>query len=158
VISDILPALAAPRGDAHTGGRQAAAVTDAPAAIPFENRFDSQRHHTLMTRKNTYRVTFLNQGKVYEIYAHKVAQGGLLGFVEIEDIIFGEKTTVVVDPSEEHLKSEFQGVKRTYIPMHAVVRIDEVEKTGLSKITDAGGRGDKIMPFPVFTNHPEPKS
>lgn len=110
-----------------------------------------------MTRKNTYRVTFHNQGKVYEIYARQVAQGGLLGFVEIEDIVFGEKTTVVVDPSEEHLKSEFQGVKRTYIPMHAVVRIDEVEKTGLSKITDAGGRGDKVTPFPVFTSHPEPK-
>lgn len=110
-----------------------------------------------MTRKNTYRITFHNQGKVYEIYARKVAQGGLLGFVEIEDIVFGEKTTVVVDPSEEHLKSEFQGVKRTYIPMHAVIRVDEVEKTGPSKITDAGGRGDKVTPFPVFTSPPEPK-
>lgn len=110
-----------------------------------------------MTRKSTFRVTFHNQGKVYEIYARKVNQGSLLGFVEIEDIVFGEKTTVVVDPSEEHLKSEFQGVKRTYIPMHAVVRIDEVEKTGHSKITDAGGRGDKVTPFPVFTGTPQPK-
>ncbi len=110
-----------------------------------------------MTRKNTYRVTFHNQGKVYEIYARKVNQGGLLGFVEIEDIVFGEKTTLVVDPSEEHLKSEFQGVKRTYIPMHAVVRIDEVEKTGQSKITDGAGRGEKVTPFPLFTGHPEPK-
>lgn len=110
-----------------------------------------------MTRKSTYRVTFHNQGKVYEIYARKVAQGGLLGFVEIEDIVFGEKTTVVVDPSEEHLKSEFNGVKRTYIPMHAVVRIDEVEKTGQSKITEALGRGEKVTPFPVFTGHHDPK-
>jgi hypothetical protein len=110
-----------------------------------------------MTRKTTYRVTFHNQGKVYEIYARKVAQGGLLGFVEIEDIVFGEKTTVVVDPSEENLKSEFNGVKRTYIPMHAVVRIDEVEKTGQSKITEALGRGEKVTPFPVFTGHHDPK-
>lgn len=110
-----------------------------------------------MTRKSTFRVTFHNQGKVYEIYARKVNQGTLLGFVEIEDIVFGEKTTVVVDPSEEHLKSEFQGVRRTYIPMHAVVRIDEVEKTGHSKITDASGRGDKVTPFPVFTGTPDPK-
>ncbi len=111
-----------------------------------------------MTRKSTYRITFHNQGKVYEIYARKVNQGGLLGFVEIEDIVFGEKTTVVVDPSEEHLKSEFQGVRRTYIPMHAVIRIDEVEKTGQGKITDATGRPDKVTPFPVFTGHPDPKS
>ena len=110
-----------------------------------------------MAAKKTYRITFHNQGKVYEIYARKVAQGGLLGFVEIEDIVFGEKTTVVVDPSEENLKSEFNGVKRTYIPMHAVVRIDEVEKTGQSKITEALGRGEKVTPFPVFTGHHDPK-
>jgi hypothetical protein len=118
----------------------------------------SEQNDKPMTRKSsTYRISFHNQGKVYEIYARKVNQGGLLGFVEIEDIVFGEKTTVVVDPSEEHLKSEFQGVRRTYIPMHAVIRIDEVEKTGQGKITDATGRSDKITPFPVFTGHPDPK-
>lgn len=110
-----------------------------------------------MTRKSTYRISFHNQGKVYEIYARKVSQCGLLGFVEVEDIVFGEKTTLVVDPSEEHLKSEFQGVRRTYIPMHAVIRVDEVEKTGPSKITEASGRGEKVTPFPVFTGAPEPK-
>jgi hypothetical protein len=103
-----------------------------------------------MQRQRTYRVSFHNQGKVYEIYARNVSQSGLMGFVEIENIIFGERTTLVVDPSEEHLKSEFEGVSRTYIPMHSVIRIDEVEKSGPSKITD--GRGEKVTPFPVFTS------
>ena len=104
----------------------------------------------MVKKKSTYRVTFHNHGKVYEIYARSVNQGGLMGFIEVADIVFGERTTVVVDPSEESLKSEFAGVSRTYLPMHAVIRIDEVEKTGPSKIMD-GGRGDKITPFPVFT-------
>lgn len=104
-----------------------------------------------MTDKSTYRITFHNQGKVYEIYARKVHQSGLFGFIEIEDLVFGEKSSVVVDPSEENLKSEFSGVQRTYIPMHAVIRIDEVEKTGHSKITEAAGSGEKIAPFPVYT-------
>ena len=102
-----------------------------------------------MKRQRTYRVSFHNQGKIYEIYARNVSQSGLMGFVEIENIVFGERTTLVVDPSEEHLKSEFDGVSRTYIPMHSVIRIDEVEKSGPSKITE--GRGDKVTPFPVFT-------
>ena len=102
-----------------------------------------------MKRERTYRVSFHNQGKIYEIYARNVSQSGLMGFVEIENIVFGERTTLVVDPSEEHLKSEFEGVSRTYIPMHSVIRIDEVEKSGPSKITD--GRGDKVTPFPLFT-------
>jgi hypothetical protein len=104
-----------------------------------------------MAAKKTYRITFHNQGKVFEIYARSVHQSALFGFIEIEEIVFGEKSALLVDPSEEHLKSEFEGVSRSYIPMHAVVRIDEVEKTGLGKITKAETRGEKITPFPVFT-------
>ena len=108
-----------------------------------------------MSKKSTYRVTFHNQGKVYEIYARKVHQSGLFGFIEIEDLLFGEKSSVVVDPSEENLKSEFSGVQRTYIPMHSVVRIDEVEKTGHPKIMEDTGSGGKIAPFPVYTGGQE---
>jgi hypothetical protein len=101
--------------------------------------------------RRVYKVTFLNQGQVYEIYAKKVAQGGLLGFVEVEGIVFGQKTTVVVDPSEERLKLEFEGVKRCYIPMHAVVRIDEVDKHGPSRITEVGKTSNvAAFPMPMF--------
>jgi hypothetical protein len=68
--------------------------------------------------------------------------------VEVEGIVFGQKTTVVVDPSEERLKAEFEGVRRSYIPMHAVVRIDEVDKQGPSRITEAG-KGSNVAAFPV---------
>ncbi len=105
-----------------------------------------------MAKKHTYRVTFHNQGKVYEIYARDVHQSGMFGFIEIENIVFGEKTTVVVDPSEENLKTEFEGVTRAYVPMHAIIRIDEVEKPGHSKITDSDA---KVAPFPVYTGGKE---
>ena len=104
-----------------------------------------------MAKTSTYRITFHNHGKVYEIYARKVHQSGLFGFIEVEDIVFGEKSSVVVDPSEENLKSEFSGVQRTYVPIHAVIRIDEVEKTGHSKITEISDADAKIAPFPVYT-------
>lgn len=98
-----------------------------------------------------FKVTFLNQGQVYEVYAKKVAQGGLLGFVEIESIVFGQKTTVVVDPSEERLKLEFEGVKRFYVPIHSVVRIDEVDKPGPSRISEAGKASNvAAFPMPMF--------
>ncbi|TNG00228.1 MAG: DUF1820 family protein [Gammaproteobacteria bacterium] len=95
-----------------------------------------------------YKVIFYNQGELYEIYARQVSQGSLYGFVEVEQLVFGEKTSLVVDPSEERLKSEFSDVKRTYIPMHAVIRIDEVEKEGTPKIKD-GGKSGTVTPFPV---------
>ena len=92
-----------------------------------------------------YRITFLNKGKVYEVYAKQVYQSDLYGFIEVEDFIFDERSQVVVDPSEEKLKAEFTGVKRSCIPIQAVIRIDEVEKTGVSKISS----GDNITPFPI---------
>jgi hypothetical protein len=59
--------------------------------------------------------------------------GSLLGFVEVEKLVFGERSSVVLDPGEERIKTEFAGVKRTYLPMHSVLRIDEVRKQGVSK-------------------------
>jgi len=102
-----------------------------------------------MKSKRVYRVIFQNQGNVYELYARKVSQGDLFSFIEVEDILFGERGGVLVDPSEERLKSEFSGVKSTYIPLQAIVRIDEVEKEGVNKIIAGAGPKDNITPFPL---------
>jgi hypothetical protein len=100
-------------------------------------------------KKQIYKVVFVSQGKVYEIYARNVSQGGLFGFVEVEGLLFGEKTTVVVDPSEEALQQEFSGVERTYIPMHSIIRIDQVEKRGVSTIHPVSEPSGKITPLPT---------
>ena len=101
-------------------------------------------------KKSIYRVIFHNQGNIIELYAHEVNQNSLYAFVEVGDIIFGERSKLVVDPSEEQLKSQFSGVKRTYLPLHSIVRIDEVEKEGKSKIIpNSDDKTGKITPFPI---------
>ena len=104
-----------------------------------------------MSTKALYKIIFLNQGKVYEIFARSISQGALFGFIEVAQIVFGEKSSLVVDPSEENLKSEFENVSRIHIPMHSVIRIDEVNKQGTAKITDVSGAEGKVMPFPIYT-------
>jgi len=104
-----------------------------------------------MPATHLYKVVFHAQGKVYEIYARKVGHGSLFGFVEVEELIFGERSAVVVDPSEEKIKSEFEGVKRTFLPLHSVIRIDEVRKSGVSKISAAEGSNVTQFPYPVYT-------
>lgn len=106
-------------------------------------------------KKSIYRIIFHNQGNVYELYAHEVSQNGMFAFVEVGDIIFGERSKLVVDPSEEQLKSQFSGVKRTYIPLHAVVRIDQVEKEGNNKILSTGEDKGNVTPFPVPITPPK---
>ena len=100
-----------------------------------------------MAASHIFKVLFVNQGKVYEIYARKVGHGGLFGFIEVEELVFGERSTVVLDPAEERIKSEFEGVKRTFLPLHSVLRIDEVKKQGVSKITSF--EGTNVAQFPV---------
>jgi hypothetical protein len=94
---------------------------------------------------------FVNQGKIYEVYARKVSHGGLFGFVEIEQLVFGERSSVVLDPGEERIKSEFEGVTRSFLPMHSVLRIDEVKKQGVSKISTFEGSNVAQFPMPVYT-------
>ena len=103
-----------------------------------------------MAASHIFKVVFINQGKVYEIYARKVSHGGLFGFVEVEELVFDARKSVVVDPAEERLRIEFAGVKKTYLPMHYVLRIDEVDKQGVSKITTAEGGNVAQFPMPVF--------
>lgn len=103
-----------------------------------------------MTKQNLYRVVFMSQGQVYEIYARDVSHGDLFGFVSVEKLVFGERTTVVLDPSEERIKSEFAHVKRTYLPMHSVIRIDLVDKQGASKISKLEGNVAQF-PVPIYT-------
>ena len=85
------------------------------------------------------------------MYARSVHQGSIFGFIEVEQLVFGEKTSVVVDPSEENLKMEFSNVTRTYIPMHSIIRIDEVNKQGNAKVIQAAESGTNITPFPIYT-------
>lgn len=99
-----------------------------------------------MSAKPIYKVIFHNQNQVYEVYARAIYQSDMYGFIEVEEFLFGEHTQVIVDPAEEKLKTEFNNVSRSYIPMHSVIRIDEVTKEGQGKITELGG--DKVTQFP----------
>lgn len=107
-----------------------------------------------MPDKHIYKVIFLHQGEVYEVYARSVTHGAMLGFVEIEELTFGSEDKVVVDPSKERLEREFSGVTRSYIPLHSVLRIDEVEKEGSARIVardDSDGGTVHTFPTPIYT-------
>ena len=104
-----------------------------------------------------YRIAFFNHGKVYQLHAQHVGNADMYGFVEIADLMFDEHTTVVIDPAEERLKAEFTGVTRLLIPMHAVIRIEEVEQRGQNKILDIDAGASNVTPFPSPLFHPEPR-
>jgi hypothetical protein len=102
-----------------------------------------------MPGKKLYKVTFLNQGKVYELYARRVSASALWGYTEIAELVFEPAGAgLVVDPTEERLREEFKDTRALHLPMQAVVRIEEVERRGPLAIRDSQS-GEKIMPFPL---------
>lgn len=104
-----------------------------------------------MTKKRAtlYKIVFSSQGQVVELYARQVVQGELFGFVEVEDLVFGARSEVVVDPSEEALRTEFGGARRLFLPLHSVVRIEEVEREGAARVRPAPEPAGIVTPFPV---------
>ena len=67
-----------------------------------------------MSSQPTYKVIFHNGGQVYEVFARQIYRSDMWGFVEIEELVFGERSQILVDPGEEKLKNEFAGVKRSF--------------------------------------------
>ncbi|QJQ95360.1 MULTISPECIES: DUF1820 family protein [Halomonadaceae] len=98
-----------------------------------------------MASKPIYRVLFHNQGEIWELYAREIFQSDLWGFIELEEFVFDDVSKLVVDPSTDKLRRTFEGVSRSYVPLNAIVRIDEVEREGTPKAVKAEG---KVAEFP----------
>ena len=113
-----------------------------------------------MSDTQIYRVLYHNHEEIHQVYVKHLYQGDLYGFVVLEDFIFDEESSIVIDPSEERLKNEFDGVSRSFIPMHEVIRIDQVDRRGAAKITPLGNKssGDSSTTgnvTPLYTPAPE---
>jgi hypothetical protein len=109
-----------------------------------------------MASQPVYKVIFHNGNQVFELFARQIYQSDMWGFIEIEEMLFGERSQLLVDPSEEKLKTEFAGVKRSYIPLQSVIRIDEVEKEGSVKVTEGSrdSKSGKVTNFPMSSVPP----
>jgi hypothetical protein len=101
-----------------------------------------------MAKKRLYKIIFLNQGKVYELFSESVASSGLWGFVEVSDLVFDSAEGLVVDPTEERMKQEFANARVLHLPIQSVLRVEEVDKRGQCLIRDRES-GEKVTPFPL---------
>ena len=104
-----------------------------------------------MTQKNSiYRVQFKTERHYYDLYVRHVFPADMAGFICLEDFLFHEESGVLIDPRVERLSAEFGNVKTAFIPYHQIIRIDQVERCGESRIrhSEDGGGNPKIQPFP----------
>jgi hypothetical protein len=101
-----------------------------------------------MADKRLYKIVFLNNGKVYELFSEQVSSSGLWGFVEVSNLVFDTSDGLVVDPTEEKMRQEFEHAKVLHLPIQSVFRVEEVKKRGACLIRDRES-GEKVTPFPL---------
>jgi len=101
-----------------------------------------------MADKQLYKIIFLNQGKVYELFSRGVTSSGLWGFIEVSDLVFEEGDGLVVDPTEEKMREEFASARVLHLPIQSVLRVEEVDQRGKCRIRDRES-GEKVTPFPI---------
>lgn len=95
-----------------------------------------------------YKIVFLNNGKVYELYSEGVTSSGLWGFIEVSSLVFENSEGLVVDPTEEKMRQEFEHARVLHLPVQSVLRVEEVEKRGQCLIRDRKS-GENVTPFPA---------
>ena len=84
-----------------------------------------------MADKRLYKIIFLNQGKVYELFSESVSSSGLWGFIEVSGLVFESGEGLVVDPTEERMRQEF--ISAAEFPKFVQVvkeMVEQVKKLG----------------------------
>lgn len=103
-----------------------------------------------MRNRKLYKVTFLSQGKTYELYARHVASSALWGFTEVGELEFETPAEGrVIDPTEERLRDEFRDTTMLHLPIQSILRIEEVARRGALAIRDAVSGEKVVTPFPM---------
>jgi len=101
-----------------------------------------------MKNKQLYKITFLTHGKVYELYSQLVTSSHLWGFLEVSKLVFEDGDGLVIDPTEEKLRQEFDSTEVLHLPIQSVLKVEEVKKRGQAVIRDRKS-GEKVTPFPI---------
>lgn len=93
------------------------------------------------TPASLYRIVFQQRDEECELYAVRVAQGHLPAFLEVEQILFADRATGPgANAVQERLRDALATVKRCYLPLAHIVRIDEIAYATLAELRGEGPR------------------
>lgn len=102
-----------------------------------------------------YRIQYRDpkENQIRELKAKSISDSSLgLGFVRISDFLF-EKSSLLVQPSEEHMSKRFENVKSFHLSIYNIISIEELgmEHLGLSFKNDRSN----LVPLPNAPQPPE---
>ena len=104
-------------------------------------------------KKPIYRILFRHESHKIELYARRVFPSDFLGLVRIEDLIFFEdKNSLLINPMDDKIKKEFADTRVLHIPLHCLLRIEELKGFHLK-----GKKSAKVVKMKDHQNSNEPQ-
>lgn len=108
-----------------------------------------------------YKVVYLHQSQVQEVVVKQIYTSDLYGFIEIEEFALDYDQSLIVDPAKEKLQQEFSQVRRSYIPIQHILRIDEVvlpaDKSEKEVLVEAGKKNKQMLFHLPLVSETRPK-
>lgn len=75
-----------------------------------------------------FRVKFTEHNETFVVFCKFISEESLVGFLELDEIFIPESALTEDDsPAMDALKKDLSGVQRMYLPLHVIIRVDEVE-------------------------------
>lgn len=81
----------------------------------------------VVDRPPIYRIIFTQLEALQEIYAQYLSEETLMGFIEADTLLEFDPSQQIINPKE---------VRRCYIPLHNIVRIDEISVHNTNEVRD----------------------
>ena len=98
------------------------------------------------TSKSLFKITFTDEeDKTITVHAEEVSPSSLLGFIEAAELVFPDPSDIIITPADNKARTLFKDVKRTYIPINRIIRIDELssdKKTPVITLINQGKQTD----------------
>jgi len=82
----------------------------------------------------TYRITFTNEGKVYQVLSNELDTNFHPYLIRIAKITFEDRSSIIVSASGDDARKRFGGVEEILVPMQEV-KLIELIPTQAEKVT-----------------------
>ena len=108
-----------------------------------------------VSAKTVFKIVFMNQGKVYEIYARGVSHGGLFGFIEVEELLFAQFLPVHQDEIVGYINQFTENTDRLgtvgilFLIVTSILLLDSIESNfnDIWHVRHRGGRLKRLARF-----------
>ena len=94
--------------------------------------------------KKYFKIIFYDEEhKPLTVCAQNVHPSNILGFIDVEKLIFMDPSNIILTPDDDKIRNIFKNVEKIMLPLNHIIRIDELNE-GLTPVIVNISQTEKI--------------